>query len=346
VLIVVVVLSLLGFALMNYSIADTIQVARDEHKMQAQYLARSGAHSVTNYLIKNGAAVHDLLGRESSAVALGDGTFTVKVWGHPDTTVFVESTGTVRDVSQTVLVELRRSEKIDAALAAIGITLEGSCLIDGDIAYDSDYNAYGAVTVTGDIQQQDFIFPDADFPSCADLTLIPYDTLVLERPNLNPTIRVDSCTNRVRLNNKHDVLTIVLGAVDQETRILLVDEFDSSGGTIQLDGKGVFMLYVRDSFILNGNFLSTDAGESFTIVFLAPGATFIQSGTTNFEGIIYAPSSTFVTSGGGSSGANILGSVIAENIGGDGNIRVTYKAFTDGFLPIDILGIKKWRYQF
>jgi len=85
-LIVMLVSSLLGSAMYQYSTASTMHVAKDEKHMQAYYLARSGADAVAEYIIKNpdqltAQQMIDFLSGapESSEANLGNGRFKVKV---------------------------------------------------------------------------------------------------------------------------------------------------------------------------------------------------------------------------------------------------------------------------
>ena len=66
VLIVMGVLTVLGAALMHYSMTDNLQVFNDEKRMQAHYLARSGAEAVADYIMKNPENADELLGRKLS----------------------------------------------------------------------------------------------------------------------------------------------------------------------------------------------------------------------------------------------------------------------------------------
>jgi type II secretory pathway component PulK len=62
VLIVMGVLTLLGAAILQYSVNDNLQVHNDEKRMQAHYLARSGAEAVANYIMNHSDEVDELVG--------------------------------------------------------------------------------------------------------------------------------------------------------------------------------------------------------------------------------------------------------------------------------------------
>ena len=113
VLMVMIVLSVLGTALWQYSTADTVQVTVDEKKMQAYYLARAGAEATAQYIRNNPSSAATLINdpktdpmyMSDGTNDYGNGTYEVDVTGDPNN-VKIESTGTVNDVKQTVVITL------------------------------------------------------------------------------------------------------------------------------------------------------------------------------------------------------------------------------------------------
>ncbi|MDD2287139.1 MAG: hypothetical protein PHQ11_17280 [Paludibacter sp.] len=106
VLIVMGVLTLLGAAILQYSVNDNLQVHNDEKRMQAHYLARSGAEAVANYIMNHSDEVDELVGKETEPVELGKGTFKVKVTEQNPEGLLIESTGYVDDFERTVKLQL------------------------------------------------------------------------------------------------------------------------------------------------------------------------------------------------------------------------------------------------
>ncbi|WP_027365947.1 pilus assembly PilX N-terminal domain-containing protein [Desulfotruncus alcoholivorax] len=84
-LMVLFVLSLLGVAAMQYSMAQAKSVAQDERIMQAYYLARSGADATAQFIKdnyrSNPDAVNSLINKISDRIQLGAGEFQVEVIG-------------------------------------------------------------------------------------------------------------------------------------------------------------------------------------------------------------------------------------------------------------------------
>jgi hypothetical protein len=117
VLITMFVLSLLGTAIWQYSMADTIHVARDELRMKAYYLARSGAEATLQAWMQS-PLVDKPFGSSNTVYLDGNtdklvtslpdevgGSFDVSVTEESNV-VKITSVGTVQGVSQTVRVSI------------------------------------------------------------------------------------------------------------------------------------------------------------------------------------------------------------------------------------------------
>ncbi|OPL10615.1 MAG: hypothetical protein AVO34_10505 [Firmicutes bacterium ML8_F2] len=115
-LMVVLVVTALGFALWSYSTSEVRFTEKDADKMQAHYLARSGAEIVANYMIKNStgtlvSAITPGSSHLSEPTALGDGSFVVSVSMNADgDEVTIESTGTVNGVDDKVVLTMAKKD--------------------------------------------------------------------------------------------------------------------------------------------------------------------------------------------------------------------------------------------
>ena len=121
-LMVMVVLFLLGIALWQYSIADTIHVVKDEQRMQAYYLARAGADVALQAWNESprdskpsGTSEIMYLDNETGAFtaeppANEAGRFTVTIIEDGEQTT-IESVGDVRGLTQTVTVTILSTYK-------------------------------------------------------------------------------------------------------------------------------------------------------------------------------------------------------------------------------------------
>ncbi|MEW5922009.1 MAG: pilus assembly PilX N-terminal domain-containing protein [Bacillota bacterium] len=109
VLIVMLILTLLGTALWHYSTSEAMQVSQYEKRLQAHYLARSGAESLAAWINDHIAAqpekVAALLAKSSLPVSLGNGTFAVSLEGTLNH-ITVKATGKVGNVEETVTIIL------------------------------------------------------------------------------------------------------------------------------------------------------------------------------------------------------------------------------------------------
>lgn len=143
ILIVIFVISVLGFILITYSITETQQVALDENRLKAHYVARSGAHAMLTYLIENPEKAEELFGAgQSVPVQIGDGEFRVEVidTSEADKTIHrIRSTGVVNGVVQNINIDLEFHDGvIDSPLYASTINISGvggQGIRGGDVVY-------------------------------------------------------------------------------------------------------------------------------------------------------------------------------------------------------------------
>ena len=145
---VVFVLFILGTALWQYSVSDTIHVARDEKRLQAYYLARTGAEAAYNAWEESaynnkpaGETVPMYLDTSTDeftqdSTTDNKGSFTVTITNTGNTTS-IKSTGRVDDVTQTV-------EVLISASYQYGDTLNWYRLPSGQVD-PGVYKATGAI---------------------------------------------------------------------------------------------------------------------------------------------------------------------------------------------------------
>lgn len=154
VLILASILTLLGFTIWHYSSRDILGAERAEKKMQAYYLAKSGADAVAQYIITNpdnidmSAYVESLIDApESNPIKLDEDTpghFNVKVDRDKDNSLVITATGTVDSIKESVQIKLHQREnipEIDVALFAnsnINMGQSGSSKIIGDVATNAE----------------------------------------------------------------------------------------------------------------------------------------------------------------------------------------------------------------
>ena len=108
---------------------------------------------------------------------------------------------------------------------------------------------------------------------------------------------------------------------------LLVNNGVSIQGTITVSPGASLQTYVRAGTIgLSGNGVRNETGFAGNFaVWAMPGVTTVSlSGEGQFTGTIYAPNSTLNMSGGGSSGLDMIGAVVANIVNGSGKYKVHY----------------------
>lgn len=342
VLVSMFVLTLLGVALLQYGVSDAVQVSKDQQRMQAYYLARSGADAVAQHILNNPSQAAPLISADkSSPVVLGNGTFEVLVYGNPNSEVLIESVGTVGNVTQKAVLSVVKMSLFDVALAGNSINISGnSARIYGNVVYRNSISVASSVIPSGWSATQDttLSYPPATFPSDAGLALIPVNGNMVFSGHQTENITVDSRGSLIHLNNNNHTLNIYLGSSTYQDRVLKVSTVRLNGGKIILHGKGRLLLYV-DTFEGGGNFQTSPGSDASIMTFVSNGGTFNMNGTPEYTGGIYAPQATVNLQG----NVSYTGSIVADSILGGGNATVTYKALNTSDLPIPLYLKGVWR---
>lgn len=342
VLMTLLVLSLLGVSLLQYSVADNKQVAMDKQQMQSFYLARSGADAVAQHILDNpGQAASLISAGKSSPVSLGEGNFDVLVYGDPGSEILIQATGTVNGVSQKATLSIVKLNLFDVALAANDINISGNAArIYGNVVYKNTISVASGVipspwTAT---QNQDLFYPPATFPSDLGLSLIPVAGSMVFSGRQTENITFNSHGTLIEMKNNNHELNVDLGSSTHEDRILKVDTFTLNGGNLTLRGKGRLLLYVN-RFEGGGNFKIAPGSDATIVVFVKAGGSFNMNGTPEFRGVIYAPDASVDLRG----NVSFTGSIVANSITGVGNVTVTYEKFNTSNLPIPLYRRGVWR---
>lgn len=284
VIFVVLALSLLGIILFNYNMAETTQVARDEHRLKAHYLARSGAHAVAQHLIDNPDQVEEIIshGGESGEVTvpLGEGEygkFQVLVYKGMDPSgeeeeediVYVESTGIFGNARQKVLVSIK-TEGISAAMITSDFDITGTAfaILDGDVVFINDKSYYDDQNQDDDLDiiegnleegyiidfQPNLTFEEVILP-CADEKSVffgPCPVEPLNEHNLDHdlgnsgeiTIDRNAYYKSIKAGNQ---ASIEINPTDVDNLLLKVDDMDIRCDiTVKIGGGKVVALVMED----------------------------------------------------------------------------------------------------
>lgn len=161
VLIVLIVLTLLGIALWNYSMSELNHSVREEKRARAYYIARAGAESVARDLINDPSPLTEIpeIGDQMISnsndeefvefVSDGNKVGGIKVEMKRITAESVEITGTgeVDGVMQSVSILLETMEQFDGVVYSLGsldfqsgVTLNGDVVSGGKVKLPNNFN--------------------------------------------------------------------------------------------------------------------------------------------------------------------------------------------------------------
>jgi hypothetical protein len=316
--ITMLVVSLLGAGLWQYSTSDTIQVARQENKMKAFYIARSGAEATAQWMAKPGNNGEALVGQTSSSNTFEDGTYIVKVIDAPENRVIIESTATVNGVPTQVALLLRRVTSFtegspmfeNAIFGTELVVIGGTTTVDGNVESGGTLSVVGNVTINGDDKVTlGKTYPDEPFPE--DLTY------------------VGDFVQKTGAPSTHAINQGWYGTIDTNNRTLT---FTPNGGTlrvrldtlqtrntdIEVIGEGNVIVYVESTFDHKGSVICS---PNQFLVYLAPGSTAsLPKGNMEFNGFLYGPNATVIFDG----TQNFHGAIIAGKVYTHGTTGIYY----------------------
>jgi hypothetical protein len=292
VLIVMGVLTLLGAAVLQYSVNDNLQVHNDERRMQAHYLARSGAEAVANYIINHPDEADELLGKAAKPVEPDEETLQAKLKGTFDVVVtksgdgyLITSTGHVDDFERTVKLTMEPHNYQGSGLGEYaifcneGINLKKGTVIKGNIGTNANdkgkINANGEVKIEGNVM----VGPGGDPDSVISNNIkiengeagILDSKIVYKAPSFPEFPTVYDQKDSIILANKESTEITFVGDnalyyksielydgssltinVGGVDREIVVDEL-VVGGDIKIVGDGCLKLYVNNNLDINGN---------------------------------------------------------------------------------------------
>lgn len=311
VLILASILTLLGITIWNYSSRDVLGAERAEKKMQAYYLAKSGADAVAQYIITNpdnmnmSHYIESLIDApESTPTKLDEDTpghFRVKVEKDRDNNLVIASTGTVDNINETVQVKLYPNKNIpviDVALfAGNEISMKGSAKIIGDVATNAEQPESITLSNSSIIEGNLYIGPNGDINNVitGSANVVKGEIRKLknvrnyELPNFpdfpsnlpykgkfeagwNPTSQ-----HHIYHDARYSEITVLSELVihigDQD-RIIVTDELAVTGNgkiILRKTGKGKLYLYVKNEFKIAGSGTINNEGEISDIILYYKG---------------------------------------------------------------------------
>jgi hypothetical protein len=139
-LIVMLVLTILGTALLNISLAENKFAKRNEDKLQAYYIARSGAHAVAEYIAKdNSGDAENMFGFTSvkniTHFINGEVQVTVLEDAINDDILHISSQGIFNGISQTAKIRFHKTGGLFdfAVIAQDDVVTGNNTTINGDL---------------------------------------------------------------------------------------------------------------------------------------------------------------------------------------------------------------------
>lgn len=313
VLIVMAVMSVLGTTVLRIAVAENNFTARQENKMQAYYIARSGAQAIAEYMIKDANNnAHDFINQGESVLntQIGGGGFKVTVSDDIiNNVVNIVSVGEYNGIEQQIKIRVTRSvsglggifQHAIAAKKSITVDNEAgtNIVITGSIAVAVapteidviNLGTHGVVT-NGKIYDPNLIFPT-----------------IVEPIKRIPKIDYDETHGEIDLKN--DSLTIP--SSDVKPTYVYADSITIKNGEILVTGNGVVHMYV------NGD-INLDTGSKFNIakdaklyiyVIGKRTITFTGDGAQN-NVFLYAPDSNITWNNAGS--GDFFGAIIGDTV--------------------------------
>jgi hypothetical protein len=307
VLIIMLVMIILGTALINTAVAENKFAKHHEDKLQAYYIARSGAQAIAEYMLKdaNGDAA-DFIGKTSDWNSqVGGGSFQVTV--EDDTVnnvVNIISLGEFNSHQETANIRVTRSSDgvggiFQYAIAAknnISVSSNGNQTeIHGSIATKEGTVSIGNAVVTNDIvYDPEMLFPPITLP-----------------PNRDPAIAYDEILGNININNSTGP---IIASSSSAPKYISAGNIILQNSEFQVTGNGVVHLYVEGNIDLRTNSKFNVANTAKLYIYVSGNRTIkiIGNGAQN-NIFLYAPDS-HVEWNNAQPNNDFFGSIIANSV--------------------------------
>jgi hypothetical protein len=366
ILIIMVVLSLLGAAIWQYSVAELNHSVREEKKARAYYIARAGAESLGRHIMVNPSVLNsvpnidDLITSDEldfditfSGETISVGDLTVELERIETDRVTITGTGTVDEIVQSVSLILETQEPFDGVVYSMGsLDFQSQVNLVGDIVSGGKVTPEGGPSnFSGTIKEDTVIIfppPDPDFPEVPAYSgnlNIPKDgthTITTSPAQAYQKIDIGHSATLI-INASSGYIYVEAKDFDMHSQaekfelvthegndiVLVVDEMVMK--TIKVTGNGVAYVYVRSKLNVQTPHAEVDS-TALLVVYLGPGAIMELQAGSHFEGLVYGPEAIVEIAG----NADFHGAMIVEQLKGRGG------SFTIGSAGTDIIRAYSW----
>jgi len=327
-LMVLLVLSILGSAFIAVSAAENRNVIYQDKKMQAFYLARSGADTVSSWIIKNPGQAANLNGKKAdSQNQFSNGKVEMEV-NHDaaNKLITVSAVGKVHDVEKSVKVKLKQLSSdllIDKAiycsndLDITGMKVNGDIQSGGKIDISTNgSNAFDTSKYTF-IPNSPRYYELAPFP-----VLTPYSPSNLDIKNTDYTIsgtgysfqNITVKNGSLTLRPTGPVMKIRADNITIDSNLYI----DESAGRVEL--------YINNTLTVTNKGTINNTEPHNLIIYLKDGSTFYMQANKTLNGYVIGPNATVqIQSNHSTTNGALIANIIRKNATGNGpNGAVNY----------------------
>ncbi len=302
VIFVIVIVTVIVTSMFALSLADTRFAAQQEHKTQAQYLARAGAVASVQYIRENYIEFNpsSFTSKSIPDTTLGEGYFNSIITKPFFGGLVVQSTGVVAGVSEKVSVSLSKGN-YNGIFKGVRQTKPGSLDLG---AMPITYEPGSTVMIEGNVTTIDQITlatsnnSDPNIVKSANSDPLP--PVVLPAGYLGYTYTsVFSGSNVIKGNNRVGTLSkgnnqVVAFDTMGGEQFIVVENLDISGphGTLDVVGTGVVHLFITSSGTIDTPVNANTEEPSKLFIYVADGAKLTLQANCQLNAYIYAPYAT------------------------------------------------------
>jgi hypothetical protein len=329
-LVITLVLMILGTVVLNMSLAENKFAIKQEDKLQAYYIARSGAQSIAEYMVlDNHGDAKNIVGTSVANTSIGGGSFTVNVAQDPlnSNVINVVSTATYKNTTQKAKLNVYKTSTGVGGLynyaivaknnitspnsAGSGTTITGGiATINGSITLAGHVN-YGSATENALI-----MLPEVEIPPISELN---QQFGKIDNPLTLPVSGhlPKSTTDGINEYNYY--------ATGIDLKNELISVVDTTGVTpVGSKPNVVVHLYVEGDINIETNAIFNVADHTMLYIYVKGVHTVKLSGNGAQNNVfIYAPDSDIIWNNAQTSGL-IFGGLVGNNVTITNHVNVAH----------------------